>query len=160
MTIHQLKASCWTISPRLPREDQDPHYDSRAEALTAIREAWDFDRDWAFDDRLRVRWREFRFRLSRLRPGVPRPRRHDDRCWVVQDDGGCEQVLDEEGEGCIIHHGSRQEAERTAAEWDWAYSADGRFIYCPCEPREDSEPIPSSPAELEAAGQLRLPGVA
>ena len=160
MTIHQLPDRCWAVTPRLPREDGDPHYDTRAEALTAIREAWDFDRDWAFDDQLRVRWREFRFRLSRLRPGAPRPRQHDDRCWVVQDDGDCGQVIDEEDEGYIVHCDSRRAAEDLARSWEWAYSADGRSVYCPCCSPEDAEPVPPSPAELEAAGQMRLPGVA
>jgi len=160
MTIHQLPAPCWVISPRLPREDGDPHYDSRAKALAAIREAWDEeDRDWTPGDRPRVRWQEFLFRLSRLRRGAPRPRESGYRCWVVQDDGECEQVLDEHDEGYIIHHGSHQEAVQTAADYDWTHSADGRFVYCPCGPREDSEPIPPTPAEQEAAGQLVIPGV-
>ena len=163
MTIHQLETPCWVIAPRLPREDHDPHYDTRAEALTAIREAWDEDRE----HRLglvsaaleKAWWREVRFRLSRLRPGAPGPRRHDDRCWVVQDDGDCGQVIDEEDEGCIVHCDSRRAAEDLARSWGWAYSADGRSAYCPCCSPEDAGPIPPSPAELEAAGQLRLPGV-
>jgi len=157
MTVHHLPMPCWVISPRLPREDTDPHYDTRGDALKAIREAWDEDH-WK-PVPLRAWWREVQWWVSRLRLDAPRPRRIPVRCWIVQDDGGCEQVLDEEDEGYIVHHASRQEAVKTAAEYGWTHSADGRFVYCPCEPREDSEPIPPTPAELEAAGQLRLPGV-
>jgi hypothetical protein len=164
MTIHELKAPCWAVSPPLPRDDGDPHYDTRDEALAAIREAWDEDRE-------RVRglvatalerawWREFRFRLSRWRPGAPRPRPLPACCWVVQDDGDCGQVIDEEDEGYAVHCASRRAAEDLARSYEWAYSADGRFVYCPCCAPEDSEPVPPSPAEQEAAGQLVLPGVA
>ena len=88
-------------------------------------------------------------------------RQLEERCWVVESDGECGQVLDEEDEGWVIHHDSAKGAHETAAAWEWKYSADGRFVYCPCSPPpEDAEPIPPSPAELEAAGQMRLPGVA
>jgi hypothetical protein len=160
MTIHQLGAPCWTVIPRLSDEDGDPCYGSRAEALTAIREAWDMDRDWTFDDRLRVWWREFRFRVSRLRPGAPRPRRTAGRCWLVQCDGECETVLDTEDEGVTFHHRSAAEAAKTVASYEWVYSADGRSVFCEEDAPEDAAPPPLTPAELEAAGQLRLPGVA
>ena len=159
MTIHQLPAPCWVITPRLPREDSDPHYDTRAKALTAIREAWDLDRDWAFPGRIRAKLREFRFRLSRLRPGAPRPRQSDTRCWAVQCDGDCGYVIDEEDEGYTVHHKSRTEAEETIADYEWVYSADGCLVFCADDAPEDAEPPPPSPAEQEAAGQLVIPGV-
>lgn len=159
--IRQLKEPCWEITPRLPSEDHDPHYDTRAEALAAIRETWDEDRN----DHLgltgvaleRPWWREFRFRLSRLRPGAPRPRELP-ACWVVQCDGDCEQVIDEE-ECWTVHHGSRREAEETVASWQWTYSGDGRSVFCPDDQPEDAVPAPLTAAEQEAAGQMAIPGV-
>jgi len=163
VTIHQLPAPCWVITPRPPREDHDPHYDSRAEALTAIREAWDEDREWtrglvatALE---REWWREARFRLSRLRPGAPRPREIGTRCWAVQCDGDCGYVIDEEDEGYTVHHKSRTEAEETIADYEWVYSADGCLVFCADDAPEDAEPPPPSPAEQEAAGQLVIPGM-
>src|SRR5208282_4988001 len=139
MTIRQLREPCWVITPRLSDEDGDPCYGTRAKALTAIREAWDMDRDWTFDDQLRVRWREFRFRMSRWRPGAPRPRQPGTRCWLVQCDGECETVLDTEDEGCIFHHGSAIEAGKTVASYGWVYSADGRFVFCEEDAPEGAE---------------------
>lgn len=158
MTIHQLKDPCWAITPRLPRCDGDECYDTRAGALTAIREAWDEDRDWTFDDRLRVRWREFLFRLSRLCPGAPRPRRLDRRCWVVGCDGECEVTLDTEGEGYVFHHESFVKAEATMKAYEWKYAGD--LVFCEEDAPADGQLPPPSPAEQEAAGQLVLPGVA
>jgi hypothetical protein len=159
MTIHQLPAPCWVITPRLPRDDDDPHYDTRAVALAAIRESWDEDRDWCFDDRLRVRWREFLYRLSRLRPAAPRPRQSPARCWAVQCDGECGYVLDDEDEGHTFHHDTAAEARKTVASYEWVYSPDGRFVFCEDDAPEDGQPPPPAPAELEAAGQLVIPGV-
>ena len=76
----------------------------------------------------------------------------------VQCDGECETVLDEEDEGYIFHHDSRAEAEQTAAGYHWASDGDGR-VFCEEDAPAGAVPVPS-PAELEAAGQLRLPGVA
>jgi len=157
MTIHQLPAPCWVIRPQLPRDD-DNHYDTRADALKAIRRDWDEDRDWTSDDQLRARWREFLYRLSRLRLDSPRPRRHDYRCWVVQCDGDCELVLDTEGEDYVYHHGSAAEARKTVASYEWVYSPDGRMVFCHEDAPEDGEEPPLSPAEQEAAGQLVIPG--
>lgn len=163
MTIHQLPGPCWGIVPKLPRDDGDPHYDTRAEALAAIREAWDEDREHArglvATALEKAWWREFRFRLSRWRPGTPSPRKAAARCWLVQCDGGCEQAIDEEDEGYVVHCDSRRDAEDLARSWEWVYSPDARSVFCTgCAP-EDAAPVPPSPAELEAAGQLRLPGV-
>lgn len=157
MTIHQLKDPCWTIRPKLPRAAGDECYGARAGALKAIREAWDEDRDWTFDDQLRVRWREFLYRLSRLRPGAPRPRQSGVRCWVVQCDGECEVTLDTEDEGYVFHHASFAKAESTARAYEWRHVGD--LVFCETDAPADGEVPPPSPAELEAAGQLRLPGV-
>ena len=142
----------------MPREQGDPCYDTRAKALAAVREAWDEDRDWTFDDRLRVRWREFRFRLSRLRPGAPRPRRLPVCCWVVQCDGECETTLDTEDEGYVYHHHSFAAALGTVRAYEWKQAGDR--VFCEKDAPGDGQLPPPAPAELEAAGQLRLPGVA
>jgi hypothetical protein len=163
MSIHQLANPCWTVAPRLPREDGDPCYDTRAEALGEIREAWDEDRAGALGlvatALERPWWREVCWQLSRLRPGAPRPRQMPAGCWVVQCDGECEYVLDDEDEGCTFHHGSAAEARKTVASYEWVYSADGRFVFCEeCAPADAALP-PLSPDEQEAAGQLVIPGV-
>jgi hypothetical protein len=120
MTIHQLREPCWTITPRLSDEDGDPCYDTRADALADIREAWDTDREHArglvATALERAWWREFCWRLSRLRPGAPKPRQAG-RCWVAACDGECEMVLDEEDECCVFHHGSAAEAGKTVASY-------------------------------------------
>jgi len=163
MTVHQLPAPCWVITPRLPREDHDPHYDTKAEALTAIREAWDEDREWTrglVATAIEREWRrEARFRLSRLRPAAPRPRKRAAPCWLVQCDGECEMVIDEEDECYVVHHKSRAEAEETVAEYQWTYSADLRLVFCGEDPPKDGQEPPLTPAEQEAAGQLVIPGV-
>lgn len=159
MTVHQLPAPCWVITPRLPRDDGDPHYDDRAKALAVIHQAWDED-DWTPDAWWTKRLPGFRFRLSRLRPGAPRPRQSGTRCWAVQCDGECGYVIDEEDEGYTVHHSSLTEAHETVvAEYEWAYSADGRLVFCADDAPDDAEPPPPSPAEQEAAGQLVIPGV-
>jgi hypothetical protein len=144
------------VVPKLPLDCQDPHYDTRAEALSAIREAWDEDRDWTFDDRLRVWWRELCWRLSRWRPGAPRPRQLAAACWLIQCDG-CEQHIDDWDEAYIAHCKSRTEAEETLAAYEFVCAGD--LVFCPEDAPADGEPPPLSPAEQEAAGQLRFPGV-
>ena len=158
MTIHQLEVPCWVIRPR-PYLEDDNHYDTRAKALAAIWRDWDEDRDWTHDDQLRVRWRAFLYRLSRLRLDAPHPRQKPGRCWVVQCDGECGAVIDEDDEGYVVHHGTRAEAEETVSQWEWVYSADGRLVFCGDDAPEDGQEPPLSPAEQEAAGQLVIPGV-
>jgi hypothetical protein len=162
MTVHQLRGPCWTVTPRLSDEDGDPCYDARADALADIRDAWDTDREHArglvATALERAWWREFCWRLSRLRPCAPKPRQAG-RCWVAQCDGECEMVLDEEDECCVFHHGSAAEAAKTVASYGWVYSADGRFVFCEEDAPEDAAPPSPTPAELEAAGQMRLPGL-
>jgi hypothetical protein len=155
MTVYQLPHLCWTVIPEPPRgcNGSDPHYDTRAEALVAIRETWDEDRDWIFDDRLRVWWREFRWLLSRCRPGRPKPRRLGTPCWLVRCDG-CEEHIDEQDEGYIAHCTSRRDAEETMAAWEWSYRGD--LVFCPEDAPEGAGLPPPSPAEQEAAGQLSL----
>lgn len=160
MTIRQLKARCWAVVPKLPREDGDPHYDTRDEALAVIREAWDEDRE----DRLglvstaleRTWWREFRRRLSRLRPDAPRPRLLPACCWVA-DCGTCGDELINEDEGWTVHASSLPGLYQSLDAYDWRICPDE--AYCPDDAPECSQLPPLSPAEQEAAGQLVLPGV-
>jgi hypothetical protein len=149
MTVYRLPHHCWTVVPKLPLDAYDPH-------LAAIREAWDEDRDWTFDDRLRVWWREFQYRLTRLRPGAPRPRQLAARCWLIQCDG-CEQHIDDWDEGYTAHCESRTAAEETLAAYEFVCLDD--LVFCPEDAPTDGRPAPPSPAEQEAAGQLPLPRV-
>ena len=157
MTVRQLPHRCWVIRPELPGEDGDRHYDSRADALDAIREARRDDADW-------WAWRKpFRSRLTalhqlwaRCRPGRPKPRQIPAPCWVIQCNG-CDQLIDEEDEGYIAHCDSRRDAEDTMAAWEWAYHGD--LVFCPADAPQGAVLPPPSPAEQEAAGQLRFPGV-
>lgn len=139
MTIRQLKGRCWELDPLPSDAERYGHYDSRADAMRAIREA---KRDDDF-----------------FNPAT-KPRRLDAPCWVVQCDGECETIIDLEDEGWIVHHESAVAAGETADAWRWVYSADARFVFCEEDAPEDGHLAPPSPAELEAAGQLRLPGVA
>jgi len=137
MTIHQLKDRCWELRPATD-EERYPHYDTDADAFHALKENRENDGDPYPDTK---------------------PVQLDDRCWVVRCDGDCGQIIDEEDECWIIHHDSRHGAEETVASWRWTYSADGRSVFCEADRPEDAVPAPPTPAELEAAGQLAIPGV-
>lgn len=156
MTIHQLKQPCWALDPS-PWDDGQgiPHYDTHAEAEAALageREEIDGDDEIA--------------RKERAQPAAVQIKRLDAACWVAEcdapdgPDGICGATLGDEDEGPSCVH------FETAGElFDWMPGeswirvfADGAlcWIHSPDNP----EPPPPSPAELEAAGQMRLPGVA
>ena len=137
MTIHQLKDRCWELSPPLPGYDREAHYDTRAEARKALREALDED--------------------SGVNPAT-KPRQLAGRCWVIQCDGECELHIDEEDECYISHCETPALAQEVGAAWHWKTAGD--LVFCPADAHADGQAPPPSPAELEAAGQLRLPGVA
>ena len=135
MSIRELPHRCWELQP--PTDDErSPHYDTEAGALAALAE----DREDHGEPYLDTR-----------------PVQLEAPCWAVQCDGECETVLDEEDEGYIFHHDSRADAAQTAAGYDWAFDADGR-VFCEEDAPGDAVVLPS-PAALEAAGQLALPGV-
>jgi hypothetical protein len=135
MTIHQLKERCWELRP--PTDDErHPHYETEAAALDALKEDREND-DQPYPE------------TKPVQLGSP--------CWLVRCDGDCEIVMDTEDEGYIFHHDSRSEAEQSVAVWQWAFGSDGN-VFCPEEAPADAVALPS-PAELEAAGQLVLPGV-
>ena len=137
MTIHQLKERCWELQP--PTDDErSPHYGTELEARQALKEDRENDEQPYAETR---------------------PVQLDAPCWAVQCDGECGTVLDEEDEGYIFHHDSCAEAERTAAGYHFASDDDGR-VFCEEDAPKSAVPMYPSAAELEAAGQLRLPGVA
>jgi len=135
MTIHQLKERCWELQP--PTDDErSPHYDTEAAALESLREDRENDEQPYAETK---------------------PVRLASPCWLVQCDGECEMVLDTEDEGYTFHHDSYAGAGRTAAGYHMAFGSDGR-VFCEEDAPGDAAALPS-PAELEAAGQLVLPGV-
>jgi len=138
MSVHQLDDCCWELVN--PGEDDDKqHFEDAAGANSAV---------------MRSRKRNPKSTAS--------VRLLESPCWLVQCDGECEQVIDEEDEGITRHHESQAEAESTASAWEWVLApalVGGPLAYCPEDRPEDTEaPLPSA-EELEAAGQMRLPGV-
>jgi hypothetical protein len=136
MTIHQLANPCWEFSPLPSDAERYGHYGTRADAVTAIREAKKDD--------------------DCFNPAT-KPVQLGTACWVVQCDGACETVLDTEDEGWVFHHLTRAEAEETVAAYRWRPA--GLLMFCEEDTPEDSQEPPLSPAEQEAAGQLVIPGV-
>jgi hypothetical protein len=135
MTIHQLPDRCWELQP--PTDDErGTHYDTEAAALRGLKE------DRENDEKPYAETKPVQLPAG---------------CWAVQCDGECGTVLDEEDEGYVFHHDSRTKAEQTAAGYDWAFDGDGR-VFCEEDAPADAVALPT-PAELEAAGQLVLPGV-
>lgn len=141
MTIHQLAFTCWEMTNPGGGEDQR-HFDDQVQADIA---------------------------LAEILAGNPESKASvhllDAPCWVIESDGECGQLLDEEDEGYVFHHATQAAAEETAAAWGWVLKPSPHFAgwlaYCPCglpEGMGAAAPGPS-PAEQEAAGQMRLPGV-
>ena len=136
MTIHQLPNRCWELQP--PTDDErHSHYDTEAGALQSLKEDRENDEQPYADTK---------------------PVQLDAPCWLVQCDGECEMVLDTEDEGYVFHHDSRAGAERTAAGYHFA-ADDGDRVFCEEDAPKSAIPMYPGAAELEAAGQLVLPGV-
>jgi hypothetical protein len=138
MTVHRLKSPCWLLSPSLPSDD-GWHHEDEAAARKAVRE---YQEENPAD------------KFTAAAKPLSEP------CWVVQCDGECGQAIDQEGEGYVFHHTSRADAEESVRQWRFAYLGDSELVYCETDRPEGAEIPPPSPAELEAAGQLVLPGVA
>lgn len=138
MSIHQLSFCCWVLEN--PGHDDDTrHFKDAGGADAALARA----REESPGAKASVRL-------------LPSP------CWLVQCDGECEYVIDEEDEGIIFHHDTRAEASETVRLWEWALvpgTLGGELAYCPEDRPEDAEPPPPTAAELEAAGQMPLPGL-
>jgi len=153
MTIRQLKSSCFTLDPS-PWNDEEgeSHYGTHAEAEAALAELYDETDPDDPDDRPLL--------------GKSRPRRLDAPCWVAECDapdgmeGTCGATLGDEDEGPSCIHFKVIEAL-----FDWMPGEGWVRIFADnalCWNHSPDNPAPPqpSPAELEAAGQLRLPGVA
>lgn len=155
MTIRQLPKSCFTLDPS-PWDDGEgiPHYDTAAEAEAALaeeREEIDGDDEIAAKETAALA----KVRVKRL--GTP--------CWVAECDaprgmeGTCGETLGDEDEGpSCIHFETVGELSGWMPGEGWVrVFADSAL----CGNHNPDNPAPPpSPAELEAAGQLRLPGVA
>jgi hypothetical protein len=151
MTIHQLRKPCFTLDPSPWDDDHGtPHYRTRAEADEALRER----REELSPDPLDLASIE-----------TTRVRQASSPCWVAECDGAdgpegtCGETLGDEEEGpSCIHFGSADEVIAWMPGEGWTRrGADGALCWAGSGERE---PVPPAPAELEAAGQLRLPGVA
>ena len=151
MTIHQLPKPCWVLSPN-PRDDGGlSHYGTRAEAAAALaEERRDADGDGE----------EALARLAAIRVvELPQP------CWVAECDapdgpeGCCDTTLGDEYEGpSCIHFKTLDELLEWMPGEGWVRrGADGALCYG--HRPDDTPPAPPSPAELEEAGQMRLPWV-
>ena len=141
MTIHQLKRPCFILDPSPWDEDAgEPHYPTWHEADDALRELRE-ERGPAPED------------LAELEPvkvkALPGP------CWVAECKVCGEQYSEDEDGG--NHFGTVAELEEWAGPDGWVRV--GLDAYCGSDKPEGAEPPPPSPAELEAAGQLVLPGV-
>ena len=141
MTIHQLKKPCFILDPS-PWDDDErhPHYATWCEAdeeLRTLREERGPDPgDLAELEPVKVR-------------ALPEP------CWVAEC-GICDDPF--EDESGANHFGTIGDVEAVLASYEWAtLPPDG--AYCPDDRPEGAILPPPSPAELEAAGQLVLPGV-
>ena len=140
MSIRQFDFRCWELSDPADDEHDKRHFETAAEVNSE---------------------------LADIREGNPdtkaTAREMDAPCWVVEDDGECGQMIDQEDEGYVVHSATLAKAEELARAWGWVLvpgpGANEWLAYCPCGRPEDAPPPPPSPAELEAAGQLRLPGV-
>jgi hypothetical protein len=153
MTIRQLPKPCFTLDPSPWDDDEgEPHYDTHAEAEAALAELRDGTDPDDPDDRPLL--------------AKSRPRRLDTRCWVAEcdapdgPDGICGDTLGDEEEGpACVHFGTVEELLGWMPGEGWTQVFADNAL-CGNHNPDNPEPPPPSPAELEAAGQMRLPGVA
>ena len=147
MTIHQLKDPCWVLDPSPYGDDDygDPHYGTEIEAAKGLREL----REERADD--------YPERLAAAM--AARVKRDESPCWVAECDAdGCNETYNDD-EGGASHFPALATLEEWVRSDGWT-TAEPDLAYCWNDTPEDAPaPLPS-PAELEAAGQLRLPGVA
>jgi hypothetical protein len=144
MTLRQLKTACFTLDPS-PYGDDDygiPHYATWAEASEALtdlrKERGPDPLDLAGIESVHVK-----------QGGGP--------CWVAEcDSPGCGESYESDEDG-----GNHFETAAILGEWirTDGWTTDGPDLaFCWTDSPEGSAP-PPTPAELEAAGQLVLPGV-
>ena len=138
MTIHRLKDRCWVLGPNPYGDDEASilHFPSADEAGAELAI---LQTERRADDRTRVK-----------QDGAI--------CWVAECDGCGKLFIDDDAGGS--HFGSVEGDLEDYLKWDgWTRTVPDGCRCWECSP-EDVEPIPPSPAELEAAGRMRLPGVA
>lgn len=146
MTIHQLSKPCFVLDPSPWGDDAGlPHFATRYKArkeLAEVRAEHDDD-----GERLAA--------LARVRT-----RRLPALCWIAECDGpGCNDTLGDDEEGpSTIHFETADEVIGWMPGEGWTRTG-GDGALCWDDSPDDPEPVPPSPGELEAAGQLRLPGV-
>jgi len=149
VTIHQLKTPCFLLDPS-PYSDDDygiPHYATEPEAAKALA---DLREERAPDPE----------DLAKLKDTRVKP--EDGPCWVAEcDASGCEETYNDDEAGA-----SHFETAAVLEEWirSDGWTTDGPDLaFCWTHSPEGSAPEgsapPPTPAELEAAGQLVLPGV-
>jgi len=145
MTIHQLPEPCWVLKPRPYENDEgDPHYKTWHDAGEALRELRDERGPDPAD-------------LASLEP--VKPVREAGACWVAECYGHCEEPFGTE-DFPVLHASSRAELLDAMRAYDWVTVTGeitgDELAYCDMDRPEAAEPVPPSPAELEAAGQMRL----
>lgn len=147
MSIHQLKAPCFVLDWGPHPDDVGlAHYDTHAEAEAALAGERDEDGGGLAPARIRE--------LPYL-------------CWVAECDapegpeGTCGDTLgdDDEGPTCIHFESADELFEWMPGEGWTRAGADGALCYDHGPDCPDELPASLSPAEIEAAGQLALPGV-
>jgi hypothetical protein len=157
MTIRQLPKPCFEFDPD-PYDDDDeglgsPHFATEAEADTALAELRE---DRAPDPELLAELAEVRVRELAM------------PCWVAECDapdgpeGTCGDTLGDEDEGpACIHFETSDQAIDWMPYEGWAQDGPDGALCSTHRPDDSGDPPPllPSPAELEAAGQLVLPGV-
>jgi len=149
MTIRQLPEPCWTLRPHPWQDDTgDPHCATRAEALDCL----------AFFLEFREGDPEEVARLEGIQA-----RQGDGQCWVAECDapdgpeGTCGETLgdDEEGPSCI-HFGTLEELLGWLPGEGWTRSGPDGALCAGDSPDVADAAAVAAPAELEAAGQMRL----
>lgn len=152
MTIHQLKKSCFVLDPSPWDDDEgEPHYDTHAEAEVALAELrGNTDPDDPDDRPLLAK---------------SRPRQLNAPCWVAECDapdgpeGTCGDTLGDEDEGpSCVHFETVEELLGWMPGERWIQVFADNALCWSHSPDNPAAP-PPSPAEIEAAGQLVLPGV-
>jgi hypothetical protein len=133
MPISQLAAPCWVTDPDLPANGEERHYDGKADAKRAIREA----------------------RKNGHAVPATTIRLLESPCWVIRCDGECDALIDEYDEGYIVHSETRAAAELLMRNCGWAYLGDTDVVCCEPDRPEDAEP----PLSLRPQVRLRLPGI-
>jgi hypothetical protein len=151
MTIHHLRKPCFILDPSPRDEDAGtPHYSTWAEADEDLRERREElgpdPKDLASIEKTRVK-----------QLGSP--------CWVAECDaphgmeGTCGNTLGDEEEGpSCIHFETVEELFDWMPGEGWIRVFEDNAL-CWVHSPDNPAPPPPSPAELEAAGQLVLPGV-